>query len=56
MIQMFVDEYANNSSNDVGKHDEIKMPGQTFQVAAPNWHLFKRQSPTIMKVYQIAPK
>ncbi|ATQ67292.1 MULTISPECIES: hypothetical protein [Methylosinus] len=56
MIQMFVDEYETYSSNDVGKHEEIKLPGQTFQVADPNWYLFERQSPTIMKVYQIAPK
>lgn len=56
MIQMFVNEYETYSSDEVGKLDEIKLPGQTFKVADPNWYLFQRQSPTIMKIYQIAPK
>lgn len=55
-FEFIVFESTYNFSNDVGKHDEIKLPGQTFQVADVNWYLFNRQSPTIMKVYQIAPK
>jgi hypothetical protein len=49
------DSLGNPSGVRVGS-SEMNIPGQTFKVADPNWLLFERQSPTVVQVYQIAPK
>jgi hypothetical protein len=56
MVNLFVDEAADNASGARGGASEVNIPGQTFKVADVNWYLFKRQSPTVVQVFQIAPK
>ncbi|ATQ67291.1 MULTISPECIES: hypothetical protein [Methylosinus] len=55
ILDLLGDESIDPSGVRVGS-SEMNIPGQTFKVADPNWLLFKRQSPTVVQAYQIAPK